>query len=146
MNDVLHRLDFEHSKNVQNQIVRLLVRPFIPQQVDGIDYIERFKRIYFMCKESSNAARHFHHLIYPLGLITMEVAVHHIRSLLLGVKSVLRKIIGSENADDTTDTLKFNGNVSSMMEGMKNAEAAAGFSILLKWKISAKLHQTTSKR
>lgn len=74
MDELLRRLDFEHSRNVQNQIVRLIFMPFIPGKVEGIDYQERFKRIYFMCKQSWNASRHFHHLIYPLGLIPIETA------------------------------------------------------------------------
>jgi hypothetical protein len=74
MPNLLLRLDFEHSSNVQKQIVKLIYRPFIPTQVEGIDYMVRFKRIYFMCKESWNASRHFHHLVYPLGLISIDIA------------------------------------------------------------------------
>lgn len=74
MEDLLLRLDFEQSRMVQNQIVKLILRPYIPQHLEGIDYLERFKRIHHMCKISSTASRHFHHLIYPLGLISIEIA------------------------------------------------------------------------
>lgn len=74
MNNLLQRLDFEHSKSVQREIVKLLFRPFIPKHIDGIDYVERFKRVFLMCKVSRQASLNFHHLIYPQKLIGIEIA------------------------------------------------------------------------
>ncbi|KAL7073029.1 hypothetical protein ACQ4LE_007869 [Meloidogyne hapla] len=118
MNNLLLRLDFEHSKSVQREIVQLLFRPFIPKHVDGIDYMERFKRVFLMCKTSRNASFHLHHLLYPQKLIGIEMAVHHIRCLLLGVKAILKKTAGIENGgNDTTDVLNMSSisGISSMM-------------------------------
>uniref|UniRef100_A0A914MXS5 Condensin-2 complex subunit G2 n=1 Tax=Meloidogyne incognita TaxID=6306 RepID=A0A914MXS5_MELIC len=129
MNNLLLRLDFEHSKSVQREIVQLLFRPFIPKHVDGIDYMERFKRVFLMCKTSRNASFHLHHLIYPQKLIGIEVAVHHIRSLLLGVKAILKKSAGIENGgNDTTDVLNMSNisGISSMMEEVQQKNGGSG--------------------
>ena len=117
MKDIILRLDFEHSHSIKNQIVKLIFKPFVPQEVEGIDYMERFKRIYFMCKISSNASLSFHHLIYPLGLLPIGIAVHHIKCLLLGVKAVLKSISGDENDDDdSTDTLRLDSSDSTLAD------------------------------
>ncbi|KAF7640319.1 hypothetical protein Mgra_00000139 [Meloidogyne graminicola] len=122
MNNLLQRLDFEHSKSVQREIVKLLFRPFIPKHIDGIDYVERFKRVFLMCKVSRQASLNFHHLIYPQKLIGIEIAVclvHHIRSLLLGVKTIFKKSVGQENGgNDTTDLLNMStlSGISSIMQ------------------------------
>nr|CAD2173313.1 unnamed protein product [Meloidogyne enterolobii] len=129
MNNLLLRLDFEHSKSVQREIVQLLFRPFIPKHVDGIDYMERFKRIFLMCKTSRNASFHLHHLIYPQKLIGIEMAVHHIRSLLLGVKAILKKSAGIENGgNDTTDVLNMSNisGISTMMEEVQQKNGGGG--------------------
>jgi len=145
MNNLLLRLDFEHSKSVQREIVQLLFRPFIPKHVDGIDYMERFKRVFLMCKTSRNASFHLHHLIYPQKLIGIEMAgfvlglrfdfrfkfilVHHIRCLLLRVKAILKKSSGLENGgNDTTDVLNMSNisGISSMMEEVQQKNGGSG--------------------
>uniref|UniRef100_A0A915DLV9 Uncharacterized protein n=1 Tax=Ditylenchus dipsaci TaxID=166011 RepID=A0A915DLV9_9BILA len=90
MDEMLRRLDFEHSTAVQSQIVMLVYKSFSPRLVEGIDYIERFKRIRYMSE-----------------LATMEQAVRHMRSLLIGVKAMLKQNVSSDvdEFDDENDEL-----------------------------------------
>ncbi|KAI1718361.1 condensin II non structural maintenance of chromosomes subunit domain-containing protein [Ditylenchus destructor] len=74
MDDLLMRLDFEHSNSVQQEIVLLIFKSFCPKTIEGIDFAERYKRIRFMCKKSRNASLHFHRWIYRLKLVTVEQA------------------------------------------------------------------------
>uniref|UniRef100_A0A183C355 Condensin-2 complex subunit G2 n=1 Tax=Globodera pallida TaxID=36090 RepID=A0A183C355_GLOPA len=102
--DCFLRLDYEPSAQIQAQIVRCLFFPLCLRMVKGIDLLERFKRIYFMCKHSRLASLHFHRLVYALGLMPINEAVQHIRSLVIGVRKALRQCRGVEHgADDTTD-------------------------------------------
>jgi len=112
LEDLLLRLDFEHSNLVQEQIVRLIFDFFCHRQIGVIDYVERFNRIRYMCKISRTSSLHFHRLIYRLELISIKEAVTHIRSLLMGVKfSMKKRSEGSSDTsgDETEDVLNLTG-------------------------------------
>ena len=82
MEDVLLRLDFEHSNAVQEQIVRLIF-VFFYHNIGTIDYIERFNRIRYMCKISRTSSLHFHRHIYRLKLLQIKDACIHFNFTLI---------------------------------------------------------------
>jgi len=131
MEDLLLRLDFENSTDVQAQLVRLLFRSYCPALIEGVDYINRFRRVRHMCSISRNASLNLHRLIYPMKLVTIEQAVNHIRSLLLGTKAQISKIptdgtgqIDDKLSQEGSDELRLDvSNATNMFNEPEEGEA-----------------------
>lgn len=72
MDDILYRLDFEHSDSVKLEITKLLCKMYCPLKKSNIE--DRYSRVRHMVKTSRNAALQFHRLIFSTNLITVEIA------------------------------------------------------------------------
>ncbi|GMS81177.1 hypothetical protein PENTCL1PPCAC_3352 [Pristionchus entomophagus] len=106
MESIMGRLECETSDAVSRDIVKLVHSSFFPKK-SGAD--ERNERIVRLIKFGRNAALTFHRLIVPLGVVTLEEAAAHLRSICIVVYKTWRHGVpesgemASVDGDTTTD-------------------------------------------